>query len=125
MCTPAWISATSSWSWAWPRSAANAKAAPAKWWPSAAPPRRWPPSSSPPPSRKAGHGLRNRPLGKPDPGTDLDLVGTAPPTLMGLPLPLPSPVRQLNRNLVIGGSVVLFHVVALWALQSGLLRRAV
>nr|WP_235964973.1 energy transducer TonB [Caenimonas soli] len=35
------------------------------------------------------------------------------------------PVRQLNRNIVIGGSVVLFHVAALWALQSGLLRRAV
>jgi protein TonB len=31
----------------------------------------------------------------------------------------------LNRQLVIGGSVVLFHVAALWALQSGLLRRAV
>ena len=44
---------------------------------------------------------------------------------MGLPLSLPSPVRQFNRNLVIGGSVVLFHIVALWALQSGLLRRAV
>jgi protein TonB len=44
---------------------------------------------------------------------------------MGLPLSVPSPVRQLNRNLVIGGSVVLFHVVALWALQSGLARRVV
>ena len=44
---------------------------------------------------------------------------------MGLSLSLPSPVRQFNRNLVIGGSVVLFHVAALWALQSGLLRRAV
>jgi periplasmic protein TonB len=44
---------------------------------------------------------------------------------MGLSDSLPSPVRQLNRNLVIGGSVVLFHVAALWALQSGLLRRAV
>jgi periplasmic protein TonB len=44
---------------------------------------------------------------------------------MGQPLSLPSPVRQFNRNLVIGGSVVLFHIVALWALQSGLLRRAV
>lgn len=32
---------------------------------------------------------------------------------------------QLNRNLVIGASVVLFHVAALWALQSGLLRRAI
>lgn len=31
----------------------------------------------------------------------------------------------VNRNLVIAGSVVLFHVAALWALQSGLLRRAV
>lgn len=30
-----------------------------------------------------------------------------------------------NRKLVIAGSVVLFHVALLWALQSGLLRRAV
>ena len=44
---------------------------------------------------------------------------------MGLPDSLPLPVRQLNRNLVIGGSVVLFHIAALWALQSGLVRRAV
>jgi protein TonB len=44
---------------------------------------------------------------------------------MGLP-PSPSPVvRQFNRNIVIGGGVLLFHVAALWALQSGLLRRAV
>ncbi|HEX9721504.1 MAG TPA: energy transducer TonB [Ramlibacter sp.] len=34
-------------------------------------------------------------------------------------------VRKLNRNIAIAGSVVLFHVAALWALQSGLLRRAV
>ena len=44
---------------------------------------------------------------------------------MALPASPYPPVRQLNRNLVIGGSVVLFHVAALWALQSGLLRRAV
>ena len=44
---------------------------------------------------------------------------------MALPVSPYLPVRQLNRNLVIGGSVVLFHVAALWALQSGLLRRAV
>ena len=31
----------------------------------------------------------------------------------------------MNRNLVIASSVVVFHVAALWALQSGLLRRAV
>jgi protein TonB len=31
----------------------------------------------------------------------------------------------VNRKFVIGGSVVLFHVAALWALQSGLLRRPV
>jgi protein TonB len=31
----------------------------------------------------------------------------------------------LNRNFVIASSVVVFHVVALWALQNGLLRRAV
>ena len=30
----------------------------------------------------------------------------------------------MSRNLVIASSVVLFHVVALWALQTGLLRRA-
>ena len=56
------------------------------------------------------------------------MVGTArlaPPSYtMALPSPHP-PVRQLNRNILIGGSVVLFHVAALWALQSGLLRRAV
>jgi protein TonB len=34
-------------------------------------------------------------------------------------------VRKLNRNIAIAGSVVLFHVAALWALQSGLLSRAV
>ena len=31
----------------------------------------------------------------------------------------------MNRNLVIASSVVVFHVAALWALQSGLLRRAI
>lgn len=44
---------------------------------------------------------------------------------MALPYSPYPPVRQLNRNIVIGGSVVLFHVAAIWALQSGLLRRAV
>jgi periplasmic protein TonB len=33
-------------------------------------------------------------------------------------------VRKLNRNIAVAGSVVLFHIGALWALQSGLLRRA-
>jgi periplasmic protein TonB len=32
---------------------------------------------------------------------------------------------QVNRNFVIAGGVVLFHVGALWALQSGLVRRAI
>ncbi|HSV35389.1 MAG TPA: TonB family protein [Ramlibacter sp.] len=31
----------------------------------------------------------------------------------------------LNRNIIIVGGVVLFHVAALWALQSGLIRRVV
>lgn len=31
----------------------------------------------------------------------------------------------MNRNFVIAGSVVVFHVALLWALQTGLLRRAV
>src|SRR3954467_3290656 len=34
-------------------------------------------------------------------------------------------VPRLHRNIVIGGSVVLFHAAALWALSNGLLRRAV
>jgi periplasmic protein TonB len=44
-------------------------------------------------------------------------------------MPLPTPgnpaVPKLSRNAVIAGSVVLFHVAALWALHTGLLRRAV
>jgi protein TonB len=34
-------------------------------------------------------------------------------------------VRPLSRNTAIAGSVVLFHVAALWALQTGLLRQAI
>ncbi len=40
-------------------------------------------------------------------------------------LDLPLPARPVNRNAIIAASVVLFHVAALWALQTGLLRRAV
>lgn len=36
----------------------------------------------------------------------------------------PTSALGLSRNVVIAGCVVLFHAVALWALQSGLLRRA-
>ncbi len=38
------------------------------------------------------------------------------------PLPVPT---LLSRNMLIAAFVVLFHVAALWALQSGLMRRAV
>ena len=31
----------------------------------------------------------------------------------------------MNRNVLIAGSVVIFHVAVLWAMQSGLMRRAV
>lgn len=34
-------------------------------------------------------------------------------------------VSRFNRNYVIAGSVVLFHAAALWALQTGLVRRTV
>ena len=34
------------------------------------------------------------------------------------------PCWGLSRNTVIVGSVVLFHVAAIWALQSGLVRKA-
>lgn len=37
----------------------------------------------------------------------------------------PAPSRRLNRRLAVVGSVVGCHVLAVWALQSGLLRRAV
>ena len=53
-------------------------------------------------------------------------MGTAPASYTWACLiPALRRCAQLNRNLVIGGSVVLFHIAALWALQSGLLRRAV
>ena len=42
-----------------------------------------------------------------------DRFSSPPPTTLGL-----------SRNAVIAGSVVLFHVAALWALQSGLIRKA-
>ena len=35
-----------------------------------------------------------------------------------------APAGGLSRNTVIVGSVVLFHVAAIWALQSGLVRKA-
>jgi protein TonB len=38
---------------------------------------------------------------------------------------MPPPPSGLSRNVVIAGGVVLFHAAALWALQSGLLLRAV
>jgi periplasmic protein TonB len=47
------------------------------------------------------------------------LVGRAPS------MTLASPFDGANRNTVIVASVLCFHVMALWSLQSGLLRRAV
>ncbi len=44
--------------------------------------------------------------------------------LMSLTLPKPS-FFTANRNVVIAGSVLLFHALAIWALQTGLLMRAV
>jgi protein TonB len=43
---------------------------------------------------------------------------------MSLALPKPS-FFAANRNVVIAGSVLLFHALAIWALQTGLLMRAV
>jgi protein TonB len=39
--------------------------------------------------------------------------------------PAPTASPAVSRNALIAGGVVLFHVAALWALQTGLLRRAV
>lgn len=51
----------------------------------------------------------------------------APALSVSNPPALPtSPVRlPISRNIVITAGVVIFHVAALWALQNGLLRRAV
>ena len=46
-------------------------------------------------------------------------------TLATTPSPPPRPAAPLNRNVVIAGSVLGFHVLAIWALQTGLLHRAV
>lgn len=46
-------------------------------------------------------------------------------TSLSLPRPPMPVVPIINRNLLIASSVVVFHLAALWALQSGLLRRAV
>ncbi|MDB5857961.1 MAG: energy transducer TonB [Ramlibacter sp.] len=43
----------------------------------------------------------------------------------GLPPPPAAPEPRISRNAMIVGGVLLVHVVALWALQTGLLRRAV
>lgn len=40
-------------------------------------------------------------------------------------LPSPTPVPVVSRNVLIAGGVLALHVAALWALQSGLVRRAV
>ncbi len=37
----------------------------------------------------------------------------------------PEPTARISRNAAIGAGVVLFHVAVIWALQTGLLRRAV
>jgi periplasmic protein TonB len=44
---------------------------------------------------------------------------------MSSSLATPQPVPQFSRNVIIAAGVVVFHVAALWALQTGLLRRAV
>jgi protein TonB len=42
-----------------------------------------------------------------------------------LPISSQTTAPAMNRNLVIVSSVLVFHVAALWALQSGLVRRAI
>jgi periplasmic protein TonB len=44
--------------------------------------------------------------------------------MSAIPIPKPSFIAT-NRNVVIAGSVLLFHALAIWALQTGLLMRAV
>ncbi len=42
-----------------------------------------------------------------------------------LPLPSPRAAPRISRNMAIVSSVLVFHAAALWALQSGLVRKAV
>lgn len=44
---------------------------------------------------------------------------------MSLPASHDSSVSTFNRHIAVGGGVVLLHIAAIWALQSGMLRRAV
>jgi protein TonB len=44
---------------------------------------------------------------------------------MSLPASHALPVTTFNRHIAIGGGVVLLHIAAIWALQTGMLRRAV
>jgi periplasmic protein TonB len=39
--------------------------------------------------------------------------------MSAIPIPKPSFIAT-NRNVVIAGSVLLFHALAIWALQTGL-----
>ena len=110
MRAPAWTSTTSSSNWAWQRNAANAKAAPVSWSRNAAPRSRSLASITKQPRPKAEGSGATR---------------AADSYTIRLSALACSSVRPLNRNIVIGGSVVLFHAAALWALQSGLLRRSV
>ncbi len=40
-------------------------------------------------------------------------------------IPAPAPAPRISRNAAIAGGVVAFHVIVIWAMQTGLLRRAV
>lgn len=44
---------------------------------------------------------------------------------MGVAATSPAAVPPISRNALIAGGVIVFHLAALWALQTGLLRRAV
>jgi periplasmic protein TonB len=51
--------------------------------------------------------------------------GTGLPDFMSPVTPEETTAPRFSRNALIAAGVILFHVAALWALQSGLLRRAV
>jgi protein TonB len=129
MRTQVWVLMTSSSNWGWQLNVAAARAVRATSWPNAAPPGRWLPCAKSPAIQRARHGLPDPDWRQPDCRDGIDLVDFPAMTSFAMGAPLPPPFlntfKGMSRNTVIATCVVLFHVFALWALQSGLLRRAI
>ena len=129
MRRPVWVLTISSSNWGWPPNVAVAKAAHVTSWPNAAPPDRSPLYARSPAFQRARHGLPDPDWRQPDGRDGIGLVDFAAMTsfvMVATPQPpFVNIFKGMSRNTVIATCVVLFHVLALWAFQNGLLRRAI